>query len=276
MIHFHLLEQLVTVAQEGTLSKAAQVLLISQPSLTRNMQTLEEELGVPLFKRSKNRLTLTETGQYTVQQALLLLEKGQEFLDGVQDHYQRQTKLFGGICAPAAEWELNDRLLQTENKRKLEIELLPNESLKKGLLEEQFHFIVTDFPVNEEGILTTGFFREQLYLSVHPSHPLASKTEVYLDDLADLTMLIRSDLGIWQSLVESMTQTKFIVQKDWETFEELIQASTLPSFSTNISQDLSENSQERIHVPIGDQIATKTFYFSILEKNKDLLSLLTD
>ena len=89
-------------------------------------------------------------------------------------------------------------------------------------------------------------------------------------------MLIRSDLGIWQSLVESMTQTKFIVQKDWETFEELIQASTLPSFSTNISQDLSENSQERIHVPIGDQIATKTFYFSILEKNKDLLSLLTD
>ena len=66
MINFQLLEQLVTVAKEGTLSKAAQVLLMSQSSLTRNMQNLEEELGVQLFKRSKNRLILTETGHYSV------------------------------------------------------------------------------------------------------------------------------------------------------------------------------------------------------------------
>ena len=86
-------------------------------------------------------------------------------------------------------------------------------------------------------------------------------------------MLIRSDLGIWQSLVETLTQTKFIVQKDWETFEELIQASNLPCFSTNISQDFSENNPGRAHIPIRDPEATKTFYLSILDKNKQLLSL---
>ncbi len=67
MINLQHLEQLITVDKEGTLSRAAEVLLISQPSLTRNMRQLEDDLGVRLFERSKNKLSLTETGKYTVQ-----------------------------------------------------------------------------------------------------------------------------------------------------------------------------------------------------------------
>ena len=273
MINLQLLEQLVTVAQEGTLSKAAQVLLMSQPSLTRNMQSLEEDLGVQLFERRRNRLVLTETGHYTVQEAQLLLAKSQEFVEGVQNFYQHQIQLFAGICAPAADWELRNRLRESNQKSQLKIKQLANSELKKGLLTGEFHLIVTDFPIDEKGIVTTAFFKEQLFLSIHPSHPLAAKEEIELKDLADLTMLIRSDLGIWQSLVETLTQTKFIVQKDWETFEELIQASNLPCFSTNISQDFSENNQVRAHIPIRDPEAIKTFYLCVLDKNKQLLSL---
>ena len=133
MINFQLLEQLVTVAKEGTLSKAAQVLLMSQSSLTRNMQNLEEELGVQLFKRSKNRLILTETGHYTVQEAQALLAKRQEFVNGVRDFYQHQTQLFAGICAPAAEWELRNRLMESGQKSQLQIKSLASPALKKGL-----------------------------------------------------------------------------------------------------------------------------------------------
>jgi DNA-binding transcriptional LysR family regulator len=69
MLQLQQLEQLIAFADQGTLSKAAEVLLISQPSLTRNMQRLEDDLGVQLFQRNKNKLILTETGKYTVQQA---------------------------------------------------------------------------------------------------------------------------------------------------------------------------------------------------------------
>ncbi|MDG3213048.1 LysR family transcriptional regulator [Streptococcus suis] len=69
MLQLQQLEQLIAFADQGTLSKAAEVLLISQPSLTRNMQSLEDDLGDQLFQRSKNKLILTETGKYTVQQA---------------------------------------------------------------------------------------------------------------------------------------------------------------------------------------------------------------
>ena len=66
MLNLQHLEQLIVFSQEGTLSKAAEILLISQPSLTRNMQMLEDELGVTLFERRKNKLSFTETGHQTV------------------------------------------------------------------------------------------------------------------------------------------------------------------------------------------------------------------
>ncbi|HFI0022101.1 TPA: LysR family transcriptional regulator [Streptococcus suis] len=62
---------------------STEVLLISQPSLTRNMKSLEDDLGDQLFQRSKNKLILTETGKYTVQQARKLLKQRQTFLENV-------------------------------------------------------------------------------------------------------------------------------------------------------------------------------------------------
>lgn len=73
------LTQLVVFAEEGSLSKAADVLLISQPSLSRNMQRLEETLNVPLFERRKNKLILTDTGHLAVQEAKQLLHNVHTF-----------------------------------------------------------------------------------------------------------------------------------------------------------------------------------------------------
>ena len=87
-------------------------------------------------------------------------------------------------------------------------------------------------------------------------------------------MLLRSDLGIWQPLVNQLTQTKFIVQKDWVAFVDLVNASELPTFSTNITQQNTEEStvnSQRIQIPISDKETTKTFYISVLKKNKAIL-----
>ena len=61
MLDLNELEQLTTFADLGTLSKTADALHISQPTLTRTMQHIEETFGVPLFIRGKNRITLNET-----------------------------------------------------------------------------------------------------------------------------------------------------------------------------------------------------------------------
>lgn len=54
----------LTVVREKTISKAAQVLHLSQPTLSKQLKELEEELGVTLFKRGNRSITLTEDGLY--------------------------------------------------------------------------------------------------------------------------------------------------------------------------------------------------------------------
>lgn len=63
------LTALVTVSEVGSISKAAQVLQLAQPSITRRIRTLEEELGVPLFERTRYGVTPTEAGQILVKRA---------------------------------------------------------------------------------------------------------------------------------------------------------------------------------------------------------------
>ena len=73
MIEIYLLEQLCAFEECATLSRAAQMLHISQPALTHSMQKLEEQMGVSLFERTKNRITLNENGKLTAQYARRIL-----------------------------------------------------------------------------------------------------------------------------------------------------------------------------------------------------------
>ena len=63
MIDNYLLEELVTFASEKTLAKTAEKLSVTQPTVTRGMQKLEDELGIQLFDRQPNRIVLTDTGK---------------------------------------------------------------------------------------------------------------------------------------------------------------------------------------------------------------------
>ena len=62
MLELYDLEKLVAFRREGTLVAASEKLLISQPALSRSMRKLEDEMGVELFTRSKNRMELNENG----------------------------------------------------------------------------------------------------------------------------------------------------------------------------------------------------------------------
>ena len=66
MIELYVLRQFAAFAEAGTLSEAAEVLHLSQPALSRNMKKLEEDLGVILFERKKNKLELNQNGFYVL------------------------------------------------------------------------------------------------------------------------------------------------------------------------------------------------------------------
>lgn len=73
-MELRVLEYYLMVAREENITKAAELLHITQPTLSRQLAQMEEELGVKLFKRGKHNITLTEEG-------LLLKRRAQEMID---------------------------------------------------------------------------------------------------------------------------------------------------------------------------------------------------
>ena len=100
MIELEQLKQLEAFSQYGTLSKAAENLHISQPTLTRSMQKLEDEFGVPLFRRTKNRLEFNENGELAADYAKRILEQSDIMLERVRALDRAGRTISIGSCAP--------------------------------------------------------------------------------------------------------------------------------------------------------------------------------
>lgn len=93
MLDLNELEQLIAFADTGTLSKVAEAFHISTPSVTRSMKNIEEEFGVFLFHRTKNRIELNETGKVAVECARKLLEEADHAVQSVRTYDAKLKQL---------------------------------------------------------------------------------------------------------------------------------------------------------------------------------------
>lgn len=274
MIDLILLEQLIAFNDFGTLSKAAEQLNISQPALTRSMQRLEDELGIQLFIRTKNRMTLTDTGYYTVSQARQLLRHTDDFYQKIHQYALQQVVLYVGASAPGPLYKVEYRAKERKLEQKLNTEMADDQTLREKLLNEECQLVITDKPIDNPKVITELFFNEVLSLTVPPDHPLADREFVTKEDLAGLTMLLRTQLGIWEDFVNQLTETTFIKQSEPETFNALVVASNLPSFITNVSKLNWHVPENRIKIPIKEDAATIPFYMNSLKKHRHLMEQL--
>ncbi len=85
------LRYFVAVADEMSITKAAKNLRLAQPSLTRQIKNLEEEVHVTLFRRDKKRLELTEDGRFFLARAKKLLEQAEEDVDDLRSHSKGES-----------------------------------------------------------------------------------------------------------------------------------------------------------------------------------------
>lgn len=270
MLETNQLSQLITVADTKTLSKAAEILHISQPALTRSIQKLESELNVTLFDRQKNKITLNKTGELAVSHARRILADVEQMTQSIQAFERSLHTISIGSCAPAPIVELLYYLTEKFATMTFSSETVNSDSLVLGLKNNTYQIIITNSPVKDSEICCREFCREQLFLTIPPAHPLAAKKDgIFADELAGETMLLFKEIGIWESFIKAkMSQTDFIIQDRDDAFNALIRASALPAFATNLTLKRNDRRQNRIIIPFLDDEAKMTFYCSTLNKNK--------
>jgi len=96
------LRYFVAVADELSFTRGAEKLRIAQPSLTRQIKDLEDELGVRLLDRTKKKVTLTKEGEFFLERSKRLLGLSDELIQGVHelDHKVSHTVNIGYVANP--------------------------------------------------------------------------------------------------------------------------------------------------------------------------------
>lgn len=272
MFELNQLEQLVTIANAGTISKAADILLISQPAITRSIQRLEDELGLKLFDRKKNKVILNDTGQLAVEYAKKILEDSQKMISGLQVYDRSHHTISIGSCAPAPIWGLTYIFHNMYPEMKVTDKLHSDEKqLIDDLKQNQYSVIVLNHSIDDEQLECIKLFKENLYLSVPPAHPLALLNEISFDDLNGESVLLLSRIGFWNEVcLKNIPDSHLLIQEDVAIFNELKKASALPSFRTDITLKRTQKSENRVYIPFTDKEAHAQYYAIYKKQNKKL------
>ena len=112
------------------------------------------------------------------------------------------------------------------------------------------------------------FLQEQLFVCVPPEHALAKQASLTFAEINGFNFLLRSELGFWDTLCrEKMPASKFLVQTDTAGFDELVNASSLPCFTTDYGQRRLQTAYPgRVNIPLTDTEASVTFFLASRRK----------
>ena len=189
------LEYVLAVDDERHFGKAAKACHVSQPSLSAQIQKLEEELGLVIFDRSKKPILVTEAGREIILQARVIVREHKK-LRTIADTKGLEPKgsfelavipTLASYVIPLFIGEFCERypdvdLVVHEHKTDDIIRLLNNDELDAGLL-------VT--PLRDDSLIERHLYYEAFYCYLNPNHHLKAKDEISESDLdcGDLWLL---------------------------------------------------------------------------------------
>lgn len=271
MMELEQLQQLVAFAECGTLSRAAEALHISQPSLSRTMQALEEELEAALFTRQKNRIILNEVGQVAVEHARQVLAAAEELVRRVQLEERTGRSVALGSCAPVPIQDLRPLLQELYDGVAVAPELnSSDDALVDDLRQGRYQIVVThEPPPQDEELFCFPYREEHLSLLVPVDHPLARLTVIRAANLAHQNLLLYSEIGFWTEVCrEKLPEAHFLFMNEWDAFGELVGLGAFPCFITD-AFPAGQPLENKVVIPIEDEDFQAVYYFLCLEKDRE-------
>lgn len=149
------LQYVLALAEELNFSQAAQRFQISQPALSKQIISLEEELGIKLFDRGTTPLSVTPAGEFFIQKAKRLLFEEENLIKAMEQYKSGENgKLTIGI-APFRSLYVMPRIVSKIKERFPQLQLVLEEhglaQLQKGLIDGHYDFAIMNLPVDEAG-----------------------------------------------------------------------------------------------------------------------------
>lgn len=196
-VDFRELQYILTLAKAKTVSKAAEMLYISQPSLSQFLNRVEIGLGSKLFQRGPKGLTPTLVGEEYIRTARKILLQRKELHQRINDLAEmKRGKLTFGITSQRGGLLLPDVMSAFRQKHpgiKLKIlEQLSTDDLEKMALEGECDVFISNLPLQHPEISYRTIIDDCLHLVLPPSYPLpCSVAEFTFEKTLDLIRSMR-------------------------------------------------------------------------------------
>jgi LysR family hydrogen peroxide-inducible transcriptional activator len=187
------LQYLVALHDKRHFRRAAERVGVSQPTLSAQLKTLEDELGAPLVERSRSGLIFTPIGAEIIQIARRVVRDVQE----IQQTAASYGEEFGGTIRlglpPTIGPYLLPRMLSDLHRNYPSLRLYVREevplTLPAALQDGYYDVLIVPLPVRGAEITVVPVFREPLYIAAAADDPLAQSNQISRSDLAGRSIL---------------------------------------------------------------------------------------
>jgi len=216
------LSYFMEVAKLKSFTKASQSLHLSQPTLSKMVKSLEEELEVELLDRSARQIELTDAGEIVYEHA----EKIFDILTDLTSHLYDMVNLKRGKIKiglpPLIGIIFFPKIIKgfKELFPDITIELVEHGANKvKQMVEEgKLDFGVVMLPVDQELFNIIPFASEELMLFVHHSHHLAHKSEISINDIKEEPIILFSeDFTLHDRIIQECNHAGFLPKVSYES-----------------------------------------------------------
>lgn len=204
-MELRVLRYFFVVAKEQSFTKAAEQLHITQPTLSRQLAALEEELGCALFHRGGRSITLTDEGILLKRRALEILD----LEDRIVDEFKGDAGVVDGVitvgCGEFAAVEILAQIIARFKKKYPMVQIAIHtgtadttlEMMNKGLIDIGLFLE----PTNTENL---DYIRiqdsDRWVVSMKPDDPLAQKEVITKEDLLQLPLILPERYGVQSEL----------------------------------------------------------------------------
>ena len=256
------LKYTLAVAEYGNFTTASEKCFVTQPTLSMQVQKLEEELGVTIFNRSTKPLQVTEIGNKVLIQARKIVEESSRMNDVISE----EKGIIGGTLnvgiIPTVSSTLLPLFLNIFIKKhknvELKIEEYNTDTMSKKLEDNTIDCAIAATPLNNSKIIERPIYYEPFVAYVPEHHFLSGNKSLGLDDLSNSDLLILQDGHCFRNQVLNLCSIDD-VNKQYElksgSFETLINLSNNGPWMTIIpylhSNNLSSNNIQNI-IPFED------------------------
>jgi len=175
------LTYVLALNEHKNFTKAAKACMISQPSLSMQIQKLEEELKISLFDRSKKPIKTTELGKKLINQFKVIISESEKVNDLIEYEKKKNFRKINFGISSSFESSLLPVFLKPLKSRfeKINIHYFKSKSeeILKLLKENEVDFIITNSPINDPDLDVMVLYYEPLMILI-PDNLKSDKTDI--------------------------------------------------------------------------------------------------